>query len=248
MFTDPSCPRERAFSPARSVTSTRQGAISIRTRARKHCAQRTNILSAFSDFRGPWGLGTENAGVKVPDFTSHMPMLHSSRTFSLPRLIVERHEETSARLPKLVRASAAPLHPIHLSVASQTERDITSTFNLMYAWHGVRLACFVFDRANSIRPCEVEHASFTPLVFSASGGLAMEATYFYKRLASRLAEKRDQPYSCTMNWLRCLLSFSLLRSAIRCFRGARSSKGSWVIGPPIPTDLINSEALLTNPS
>ena len=31
-------------------------------------------------------------GVKVPDFTSHMPMLHSSRTFSLPRPIVERHE------------------------------------------------------------------------------------------------------------------------------------------------------------
>ena len=86
-------------------------------------------------------------GVKVPDFTSHMPMLHSSRTFSLPRLIVERHEETSARLPKLVRASAAPHHPIHLSVTSQTERDMTSTFNLMYAWHDVRLACFVFDRA-----------------------------------------------------------------------------------------------------
>ena len=31
-------------------------------------------------------------GVKVPDFTSHMPMLHSSRTFSLLRPIVERHE------------------------------------------------------------------------------------------------------------------------------------------------------------
>ena len=103
-------------------------------------------------------------------------------------------------------------------------------------------------RACEQRILEVEHASFTPLVFSASGGLAKEATYFYKRLASRLAEKRDQPYTCTMNWLRCLLSFSLLRSAIRCFRGARSSKGSWVIGPPIPSDLINSEALLTNPS
>ena len=103
-------------------------------------------------------------------------------------------------------------------------------------------------RAYEQRILEVEHASFTPVVFSASGGLAKEAAYFYKRLASRLAEKRDQPYSCTMNWPRCLLSFFLLCSAIRCFRGARSSKGSWVIGPPIPSDLINSEALLTNPS
>ena len=88
-------------------------------------------------------------GVKVSDFTSHMPMLHSSRKFSLPRPIVECHEETSARLPKLVRASAAPQHPylsIHvyrsyrlyydLSVMSQIERDITSTFNLMYACMG----------------------------------------------------------------------------------------------------------------
>ena len=72
-------------------------------------------------------------GVKVPDFTSHMPMLHSSRMFSPPRPIVERYEETSARLPKLVHASAAPHHSIHLSVTSQIERDITLTFNLMNA-------------------------------------------------------------------------------------------------------------------
>ena len=42
--------------------------------------------------------------------------------------------------------------------------------------------------------CEVEHASFTPLVMSVTGGLAKEATNFYKRLASHLAEKWDQPY------------------------------------------------------
>ena len=47
--------------------------------------------------------------VKVPDFMSHMPMLYSSRTFSLAQPIVERNEETSARLPKLVGASAAPI-------------------------------------------------------------------------------------------------------------------------------------------
>ena len=86
--------------------------------------------------------------VKVRDFRSHMPMLHSSRTFSLPRTIVERHEETSARLPKLVHASSAPHLPIHMSVTSQTERDITSTFNLMYAGRSVRLACF------GVRPLE----------------------------------------------------------------------------------------------
>ncbi len=36
---------------------------------------------------------------------------------------------------------------------------------------------------------EVEHASFTPLVLSASGGMENQATIFYKRLASSLALK-----------------------------------------------------------
>ena len=59
-----------------------------------------------------------------------------------------------------------------------------------------------------------EHASFTPLVLSACGGLATGASTFYKRLASLLAEKWEQPCSITISWLRCTLSFSLLRSAI----------------------------------
>ena len=42
---------------------------------------------------------------------------------------------------------------------------------------------------------EVEHATFTPLVFSASGGFGKEATTFYKLLASSLAKNWDQPSS-----------------------------------------------------
>ena len=46
--------------------------------------------------------------------------------------------------------------------------------------------------------------------------------------------KWDQTYSCTITLLRFLLSFSLLRSAIQCIRGARSSKGQ-PVGNPIPS-------------
>lgn len=70
---------------------------------------------------------------------------------------------------------------------------------------------------------EIEHSSFTPLVFSSTGGLAPAASVFYKRLASLLAVKWNHSYSTTMGWLRCRLSFSLLRSSIMCIRGARSS-------------------------
>ena len=70
-------------------------------------------------------------------------------------------------------------------------------------------------RAYEQRVREVEHSTFTPLVLSATGGMAPQATTFYKRLAACLADKWDQPYSSTMAWLRCRLSYSLLRSAIQ---------------------------------
>ena len=54
------------------------------------------------------------------------------------------------------------------------------------------------------------HALFTPVVMSATGGLAHEATYFYKRLASLLSRKWGDEYSVVLGWLRCFLSFSLL--------------------------------------
>ena len=46
-----------------------------------------------------------------------------------------------------------------------------------------------------------------------------------KRLAARLADKWKEPHSKTMAWLRCRLTFSLLRSAIQCIRGGLSSCG-----------------------
>ena len=42
---------------------------------------------------------------------------------------------------------------------------------------------------------EVKHGSFTPLMFSISGGMGDLAATAYKRLASLLASKHEQPYS-----------------------------------------------------
>ena len=49
-------------------------------------------------------------------------------------------------------------------------------------------------RAYGQRIREIEHATFVPLVMSATGGLAKQAINFYKRLASLLADKWEQPY------------------------------------------------------
>ena len=85
---------------------------------------------------------------------------------------------------------------------------------------------------------EVEHASFTPLVISLTGGLGTAATTTYKRLGSPLSSEWDQPYSHVMTWLRCHLSFSLLRSSIMCIRGSCSSCGHPASCPSAVIDVI----------
>ena len=97
-------------------------------------------------------------------------------------------------------------------------------------------------RAYEQRVREVEHGSFTPLVMSLSGGCSNAANVCYKRLASMLAEKWDQSYSSTLAWMRCKLSFTLLRSAIQCIRGTRSARGHALKCNIPPTDLVVVES------
>ncbi len=97
-------------------------------------------------------------------------------------------------------------------------------------------------RAYGERIREVEHGSFTPLVFTSYGSTGPEATTFYKRVASLHAAKSGEQYSRIMQLIRCRLSFALLRSSILCIRGTRSSTYR-----PIKVDLlglIESEAHL----
>ena len=51
------------------------------------------------------------------------------------------------------------------------------------------------------RVCKLEMGSFTPLVFSNFGEMGGAATIAFKRIASLLSVKRDQPYSLVMSWL-----------------------------------------------
>ena len=74
------------------------------------------------------------------------------------------------------------------------------------------------------RVLEVEQGSFTPLVFSNSGGSGPECTKFLRRLSEMMADRRRERQSTVMGWLRTRLSFSLLRSSIICLRGCRISK------------------------
>ena len=61
---------------------------------------------------------------------------------------------------------------------------------------------------------QVENGSFIPLTFSINGGMGREALKYYSRIAEMLSEKRDEPYSLTMSWIRRNVPFSLMRSIV----------------------------------
>ena len=72
------------------------------------------------------------------------------------------------------------------------------------------------------RALEVEHGSFTPLVFGTNGGMGDECSTFLKQLATKILEKSYNTYAETMTWLRTKLSFAILKSVILCVRGTRT--------------------------
>ena len=83
----------------------------------------------------------------------------------------------------------------------------------------------------------MECGSFTPLVFSAFGGLAgREATIFYSRLADLLSKNHGTPYTKTLSLMRCFISFSLLRSAILAIRGSKTMRPVHVERPTTSAD------------
>ena len=71
---------------------------------------------------------------------------------------------------------------------------------------------------------DVEHGTFTPLVFSVSGVMAKECSMYHKHIAEKISRKYDERYEKVINIIRCKLSFIILKSALLCVRVSRSYK------------------------
>ena len=67
-----------------------------------------------------------------------------------------------------------------------------------------------------------KYGTFTPSVFSVSGGMGKECSMFHKHVAERLAVKTGERYERIISTIRCKLSFLILKSALLCVRGSRS--------------------------
>ena len=72
------------------------------------------------------------------------------------------------------------------------------------------------------RVLEVEQASFTPLVFTTTGGMGRKCLRYHSRLAELISLKKGGDYAKTLTWIRGKVFLSILRSALLCLRGSRS--------------------------
>ena len=73
------------------------------------------------------------------------------------------------------------------------------------------------------RIIQIERASFTPLVFSCSGGMSSETGKFIKQLARKISEKKQDEYSQVVAFIRRRIRFDILRSCVISLRGERAS-------------------------
>ena len=81
-------------------------------------------------------------------------------------------------------------------------------------------------RSYLARILQVEKGTFSPAVFSCSGGASPETSRLLKAIAEKMAVKRKESYSITINFLRRRISFDILRSCLMSFRGVRDKRGS----------------------
>ena len=74
------------------------------------------------------------------------------------------------------------------------------------------------------RVLESEKGTFIPLIFTTSGGSGPLCRKFMKRLASRIADKKNEEYKDVIFHLRVRLRFAILRSTLMALRGQRGRR------------------------
>ena len=80
-------------------------------------------------------------------------------------------------------------------------------------------------RLYSEKVLDIEHGTFTPLVFTTTGGMGKECLNYHSRLGQLIAIKKGEQNVKTISWVRTRTSFALLRFALVCLRGSRTRGG-----------------------
>ena len=79
-------------------------------------------------------------------------------------------------------------------------------------------------REYNARVLEVEKGSFTPLVFSCTGGAGNEASKFLKVLAAKWSKKKGEEYTKAISFIRRRFCFDIIRTCVISFDKESSGK------------------------
>ena len=79
-------------------------------------------------------------------------------------------------------------------------------------------------KSYNARILQIEKGTFTPVVFSCTGGAASEATNLIKRLALKRSIRKQELYSTNVSFLRRRIRFDILKTCLISLRGDRSPR------------------------
>ena len=129
------------------------------------------------------------------------------------------NKDKGARLDISVRGFWTPLDRAFTDIRvlhPQAQSNSNKSLFQMYRSHEMEKKRDYVDRV-----LNVEKGTFTPLVFSTTGGMGTEAVRFYKTLAEKISRKNGQEYSHTIGFIRRRLRFDLLKTCLISLRGFR---------------------------
>ena len=89
------------------------------------------------------------------------------------------------------------------------------------------------------RVLQVEKGTFTPLVFSTTGGMSEETNKAVKRLAQRMETVTHQRYSEVVGFIRKRLRFELLKTTVIALRGDRGARSRNELNMSMPIEEID---------
>ena len=124
-----------------------------------------------------------------------------------------------AQLDVSARGVWAPLDRAFFDIRvfhPQAQSNASKTIPTMYSSHEQEK-----KRKYNDRVLNIEKGTFTPLVFSTSGGAGYEASTFMKTIAQKIADNTNQQYQHVMAFVRRRYRFALLRTCIIALRGYR---------------------------
>ena len=126
-----------------------------------------------------------------------------------------------ARLDVSARGIWAPLARAFLDIRvfnPQAQTNRSKSIPMMYSSHENQK-----KREYNARVLNIEKGTFTPVVFSTSGGMGQEADKLLKQMANKISTKRKENYCHTISFLRRRYRFDLLRTCVIALRGYRGS-------------------------